>query len=614
MRKYAGVILDTAGNVSEGVSITVYLTGTTTKATLYLDKGVTQITNPVTSDANGRFNFYVANGDYDLKFTGPNINSYTITDIEIVDCLEIYNMVASGASNHNLLSLTHPDTLSASPLAGDILFANSTPKWARLAKGTDGQVLTLVNSLPSWTTITNTPGGSDTQLQYNNAGAFGGMQFATFNNVTNLLKISYNTEFHGGYTTVDGTLQIGYDTTGQARWLAFNGIHYTEICGSTQTANFTYSLPSAFAGDGTFLRHDGSGILSWAAAAAGDHNILSSTHLDTLAASVVAGDIIYGNATPKWASLAKGSAGQVLTMGAALPAWATPLWTDNTMHLHPTSNRDIYIGGFTANFTILVGQSFTYAASAIYRTNNEINKSTTAFYVEHLDNDATNYGETYTSNGIVVLVNGPMSGSTYTGNTKDMHGIISRATTKTLNWSAKGVSGVIGQAFQYGIGVASNEFGAYNPSNASSKAAILYGVMGNVFPNRGIWDSNHRFVGVVASNQGTYAASAAFWAYGTFDKGLDLTNVTINNVAIYLPNNKPITYINAAGTNVLIFGKIDTNDVAVVGCQAAGVQLGFDSPTANPINIRVGSANSKVIEVGAVDSGGTGYKMLRVLN
>ena len=34
MRKYTGVILDTAGNVSEGVSITVYLTGTITKATL----------------------------------------------------------------------------------------------------------------------------------------------------------------------------------------------------------------------------------------------------------------------------------------------------------------------------------------------------------------------------------------------------------------------------------------------------------------------------------------------------------------------------------------------------------------------------------------------------
>jgi hypothetical protein len=53
------------------------------------------------------------------------------------------------------------------------------------------------------------------------------------------------------------------------------------------------------------------------------HNLLSATHLDTLAASVVAGDIIYGNATPKWARLAKGTDGQVLTLASGLPSWAS---------------------------------------------------------------------------------------------------------------------------------------------------------------------------------------------------------------------------------------------------------------------------------------------------
>ena len=85
MRKYTGVTLDTAGNVSEGVSITVYLTGTTTKATLYSDEGITQITNSVISDANGRFSFYVADGEYDLKVSGSNITTYTILDVQVVD-------------------------------------------------------------------------------------------------------------------------------------------------------------------------------------------------------------------------------------------------------------------------------------------------------------------------------------------------------------------------------------------------------------------------------------------------------------------------------------------------------------------------------------------------
>ena len=85
MRKYAEVILDTAGNVVNGASVTVYLIGTTTKAALYSDEGVTQITNPVTSSSNGRFSFYVADGEYDLKVSGSNLTTYTVLDVQIVD-------------------------------------------------------------------------------------------------------------------------------------------------------------------------------------------------------------------------------------------------------------------------------------------------------------------------------------------------------------------------------------------------------------------------------------------------------------------------------------------------------------------------------------------------
>lgn len=45
---------------------------------------------------------------------------------------------------------------------------------------------------------------------------------------------------------------------------------------------------------------------------------------DTLAGAVTRGDIIIGNATPKWARVAKGSANQVLTSDGTDVAWATP--------------------------------------------------------------------------------------------------------------------------------------------------------------------------------------------------------------------------------------------------------------------------------------------------
>ena len=36
------------------------------------------------------------------------------------------------------------------PVSGDVIFGDATPKWAKLAKGDNGEVLTLVGGLPAW--------------------------------------------------------------------------------------------------------------------------------------------------------------------------------------------------------------------------------------------------------------------------------------------------------------------------------------------------------------------------------------------------------------------------------------------------------------------------------
>jgi len=129
---------------------------------------------------------------------------------------------SGGGADHNLLSATHPDTLAASVMAGDILYGNATPKWARLAKGTDGQFLKLVSGLPAWA---DPPAGAD-------------------------------------------------------------------------------------------------------------HNLLSTTHPDALPASPVAGDLLFANATPKWARLAVGTNDKILKVVNGAPAWADPpvsvmdFWSD----------------------------------------------------------------------------------------------------------------------------------------------------------------------------------------------------------------------------------------------------------------------------------------------
>lgn len=52
-----------------------------------------------------------------------------------------------------------------------------------------------------------------------------------------------------------------------------------------------------------------------------NHAILSTTHTDTLAATVVDGDLMIGNVTPAWSRLAGGTADNYLSMGALRPEW-----------------------------------------------------------------------------------------------------------------------------------------------------------------------------------------------------------------------------------------------------------------------------------------------------
>lgn len=67
--------------------------------------------------------------------------------------------------------------------------ANSIPKgnntW--IAPGTNGHVLTLTAGVPGWAAAGGSPGGSNTQVQFNNSGVFGGNANFTINNGTGVV-------------------------------------------------------------------------------------------------------------------------------------------------------------------------------------------------------------------------------------------------------------------------------------------------------------------------------------------------------------------------------------------------------------------------------------------
>jgi hypothetical protein len=56
----------------------------------------------------------------------------------------------AGGTSHDILSTTHDDTVTASAVAGDLLYADATPEWNRLAAGTQNYVLKMGASLPAW--------------------------------------------------------------------------------------------------------------------------------------------------------------------------------------------------------------------------------------------------------------------------------------------------------------------------------------------------------------------------------------------------------------------------------------------------------------------------------
>ena len=98
------------------------------------------------------------------------------------------------------------------------------------------------------------PGGSTTQVQYNNAGAFGGMPGFTFD----------------GTATV--SLGVASTTSGSLKLYNSASANSVSLASGNNTASWTLTLPPDDGSANQFLQTDGSGNTIWAAAAAGTIN------------------------------------------------------------------------------------------------------------------------------------------------------------------------------------------------------------------------------------------------------------------------------------------------------------------------------------------------------
>ena len=123
MQRYMNLVLDNAGNAVGGVTVTVYLTGTSTLATLFNLDGSSSKSNPFTSDADGSLEFYATTGQYDIVYTktGYTFTDANSTDVALYDPADASTTYASPVLSGTVTgtySLAGTPTITAAILSG----------------------------------------------------------------------------------------------------------------------------------------------------------------------------------------------------------------------------------------------------------------------------------------------------------------------------------------------------------------------------------------------------------------------------------------------------------------------------------------------------------------
>jgi len=153
----------------------------------------------------------------------------------------------SAAPTYGTLGAVGGGTGRATLPSGNVLLGNGTSAVAVVAPGTAGNVLTSIGGV--WTSNAavsgGSPGGSDTQFQYNNTGSFAG---------------AANLTTDGANVTIGSANTFRFANLTSTRYVGFRS-------NAIVAANVTWTLPVSDGSSNQFLKTDGTGTLSWGSAA-----------------------------------------------------------------------------------------------------------------------------------------------------------------------------------------------------------------------------------------------------------------------------------------------------------------------------------------------------------
>lgn len=135
-------------------------------------------------------------------------------------------------------------------------------------------------------------------------------------------------------------------------------------------------------------------------------------------------------------------------------------------------------------------------------------------------------------------------------------------------------------------------------SGGSSRPTVAFSTFSSTLANRwryGLWFDN---IGGTTPSALINAGQNI-----SVDYGIDLEGAAISASALRIPNTNAISWRNAAGTSDLIIMDVDAADQLVIGRDLTAGKFVINA-----------TGTLKIVSEGAIDSGGAGFKVLRVPN
>ena len=221
--------------------------------------------------------------------------------------------------NHGASSFVYTDKLTdVLTTRGDLLVRGASAE-DRLAVGAANRILKSDGTDPSWATITS-------------------MIDAVFGSTRGqiLKRGSANWEVlgigaSGKYLYSDGTDPSWNDPPAAGAHNLLSATHSDTTSASVSRGDLVVGIGAtpkwerlAIGASGKYLKSDGTDV-SWGdPPASSAHNLLSTTHSDADTETVVRGDLIVGNSTPKWDRMALGTRRYLLSNDGTDVAWIDP--------------------------------------------------------------------------------------------------------------------------------------------------------------------------------------------------------------------------------------------------------------------------------------------------